>query len=72
MQENVMLQECNIPWIAAKLIGKCEGYTPLGRPRLRWEGNSIIDVREVGYRLHLSGPGRDTVVASCDHKYHKG
>jgi hypothetical protein len=57
MQENVVFRECNIPWIAAKLSGKCEGYTPLGRPRLRWEDNIIMDVRDVGYELHLSGPG---------------
>lgn len=43
-----MFRECNIPQIAAKLSGKCEGYTPLGRPRLRWEDNIIMDVREVG------------------------
>jgi hypothetical protein len=30
------------------LVGKPEGRRPLGRPRHRWEGNSMMDLREVG------------------------
>ena len=30
------------------LVGKPEGKRPLGRPRLRWEDNIMIDLREVG------------------------
>jgi hypothetical protein len=29
------------------LVGKPEGRRPLGRPRLRWEDNIKISVREV-------------------------
>jgi hypothetical protein len=31
------------------LMGKPEGRRPLGRPRLRWEDNIRMDVREVGF-----------------------
>ena len=30
-------------------MGKPEGKRPLGRPRLRWEDNSKMDLQEVGY-----------------------
>jgi len=30
------------------LVGKPEGKRPLGRPKLRWEGNSKMDLQEVG------------------------
>ena len=30
------------------LVGKPEGKRPLGRPRLRWEGNIKTDLQEVG------------------------
>jgi len=30
------------------LVGKHEGKRPLGRPRLRWEGNIKMDLKEVG------------------------
>jgi hypothetical protein len=29
------------------LVGKPEGKKPLGRPRLRWEGNIEMDLQEV-------------------------
>jgi len=29
------------------LVGKLEGKRPLGRPRLRWEGNIKMDLQEV-------------------------
>jgi hypothetical protein len=32
------------------LVGKPEGRRPLGRPRLRWEDNIKMDLREVGWR----------------------
>jgi hypothetical protein len=31
------------------LVGKPEGRRPLGRPRRRWEDNSKMDLREVGW-----------------------
>jgi hypothetical protein len=30
------------------LVGKPEGKRPLGRPRLRWEDNIKMDLKEVG------------------------
>jgi len=30
------------------LVGKPEGKRPLGRPRLRWEDNTEMDLQEVG------------------------
>jgi len=29
------------------LVGKSEGYRPLGRPRRRWEDNIKMDLQEV-------------------------
>ena len=29
------------------LVGKCEGKSPLGRPRLRWDVNIKMDLQEV-------------------------
>jgi len=31
------------------LVGKPEGKRPHGRPRLRWEDNSRMDLREMGH-----------------------
>ena len=31
------------------LVGKHEGKSPLGRPRLRWENNIKMEPQEVGY-----------------------
>jgi hypothetical protein len=31
------------------LVGKPEGRRPLGRPRRRWEDNTKMDLREVGW-----------------------
>jgi hypothetical protein len=31
------------------LVGKPEGKRPLGRPRLRWEDNTRMDLREIGW-----------------------
>jgi len=33
------------------LVGKFEGKTPLGRPRLRWEDNIKTDLQEVEARI---------------------
>jgi hypothetical protein len=33
------------------LVGKPEGRRPLGRPRSRWEDNTKMDLREVGWGL---------------------
>jgi hypothetical protein len=30
------------------LVGKPEGNRPLGRPRIRWEDNIKLDLREIG------------------------
>jgi hypothetical protein len=30
-------------------VGEVRGKGPLGRPRLRWEGNITMDVQEVGW-----------------------
>jgi len=30
------------------LVGKLEGKRPLGTPRLRWENNNMMDLKEVG------------------------
>jgi hypothetical protein len=30
------------------LVGRPEGWRPLGRPRRRWEGDIKMDLREVG------------------------
>jgi hypothetical protein len=30
------------------LVGRPEGKRPLGRPRLRWEDNIKMDLREIG------------------------
>jgi hypothetical protein len=30
------------------LVGKPEGRSPLGRPRLRWEDNIKMDLQEIG------------------------
>jgi hypothetical protein len=35
-------------------IGKSEGKTPLRRPRLRWEDNIKMDLREIGLRMGTS------------------
>jgi hypothetical protein len=32
------------------LVGKPEGRRPLGRPRHRWEDNTKMDLREVGWQ----------------------
>jgi hypothetical protein len=31
------------------LVGKLEGKSPLGRPRLRWEDNIKMDLREIAW-----------------------
>ena len=36
------------------LVGKPEGKRPLGSPRLRWEDNIKMDLREVG-RVETGG-----------------
>jgi hypothetical protein len=41
------------------LVEKPEGKRPLGRPRLRWDDDIKVDLRDVGWghRLDLSGSG---------------
>jgi hypothetical protein len=31
------------------LVGRPEGRRPLGRPRRRWEDNTEMDLREIGF-----------------------
>jgi hypothetical protein len=31
------------------LVGKPEGMRPLGRPKCRWEDNTMMDLQEVGF-----------------------
>jgi hypothetical protein len=31
------------------LVGKCEGKSPLGRPKRRWEDNIKMNLQEVGW-----------------------
>jgi hypothetical protein len=33
--------KCNV------LVGKSKGKTPLGRPKLRWEDNMKMDLKEI-------------------------
>jgi hypothetical protein len=33
------------------LVGKPEDKSPLGRPKLRWEDNIKMDLREVGWGM---------------------
>jgi hypothetical protein len=33
------------------LFGKLEGKRPLGRPRRRWEDNTRMDLREIGWKV---------------------
>jgi hypothetical protein len=33
------------------LVGKCLGKWPLGRPRMRWEGNVTMILRETGCKI---------------------
>jgi hypothetical protein len=50
------------------LVGEPEGKTPLGRPRLRWEHNIKISLKDIlcgGYGLDLSVSGYGTVVGTC-------
>jgi hypothetical protein len=42
------------------LVGKPKGKTPLGRPRHKWEGGIVMDLREIGVGgcgLDLTGSG---------------
>jgi hypothetical protein len=34
--------------VCRNLVGKPEGKRPLGSPRFRWEGNTKMDLQEVG------------------------
>jgi hypothetical protein len=35
------------------LVGKPEGKRPLRRPRCRWEGNIVMDLREIGWKMWI-------------------
>jgi hypothetical protein len=49
------------------LVGKSEGRTSLGRPRLRWEVNIKMNIQAVGLRYGLNwfGSGHGQVAGSC-------
>jgi len=52
------------------VVGRPEGKRPLGRPKLRWEDNSRMDLREIGWegvRLDASGSGYRPVADCCEH-----
>ena len=42
-----MLHVWSNPELQRVLLGKSEGMRPLGRPRIRWEDNIKMDLREV-------------------------
>jgi hypothetical protein len=52
------------------LVGKPEGTKSPGRPRIRWEDNIKIDLREIGKEgvgwIHLA-QGWGPVVGCCEH-----
>jgi hypothetical protein len=43
----------------SEFVGILEGKSPPGRPRLKWEENTKINLQEIGRRswIILSGPG---------------
>jgi hypothetical protein len=45
------------------LVGRPEGKRPLGRPRHRWEGNTEMDLREVG----IDGANWIQLAGFCEH-----
>jgi hypothetical protein len=51
------------------LVGKPEGKRPLGRPRRRWEDNTGLNLREMGWgkcELDASGSGQGPVAGYCE------
>ena len=45
------------------LMGKSEGRGPLGRPKCRWEGNTKICLKEIGWGgVDLIGLSQDMVI----------
>jgi hypothetical protein len=50
------------------LVGKPEGYRPLGGPRHISEDNIKMDLQEVwGYGLDWAGSGYSPVAGACEH-----
>jgi hypothetical protein len=49
-------------------VGESEGRRPLGRPRHRWEDNTKMNLREVGWEhgLDKAGSGQRQVAGSCE------
>jgi hypothetical protein len=38
-------------WLVGWLVGNLEGEKPLGRPRRRWEDNTRMYLREIGWEV---------------------
>jgi hypothetical protein len=51
------------------LVRRPEGRRPLGRPRRRWEDNTKMDLREIGFGdvLDSLGSGQGQMAGSCEH-----
>jgi len=50
------------------LVGKSEGKSPLGTPRIRWEDNITMDLQEVGcggHGLDRTGSRQVQVAGTC-------
>jgi hypothetical protein len=51
VKENEMVRACSthddLKDAYSALVGKPEGKRPVGRPGRRWDGNIMIDLREV-------------------------
>jgi hypothetical protein len=50
------------------LVGKLEGKRTLGRPRIEWEDNIRMNLKEVGqeYGMDSVGSGQGQVAGTCE------
>lgn len=52
------------------LVGRSKEERPLGKPTRRWEENTEMDLREIGFGgscLHSYGSGQGTAAGCCAH-----